>query len=85
MEIVTITAKGQLTIPTSLRGRLGITEGSKLVVVQEGESLKIMPAPKLSRLAGIDKELFRGRKPSEEIQNTRKEWTEDFERRIKKA
>jgi AbrB family looped-hinge helix DNA binding protein len=85
MEIVTVTAKGQLTIPARLRRRLGITEGSKLVVVQEGESLKIMPVPKLSRLAGIDKELFRERKPSEEIQNTRKEWTEDFERRIKKA
>jgi len=83
MEIVTVTAKGQLTIPVDLRRELGITDGSKLIVVREGKTLKVMPVPKLSGLVGVDKELFKGRKPSKEIEATRKEWTEDFEKRLK--
>lgn len=85
MEIVTVTAKGQLTIPADLRRELGITDGSKLIVVREGKTLKVMPVPKLSGLAGVDKELFKGRKPSKEIEAIRKEWTENFEKRLKEA
>lgn len=38
---------------------------------------------KLSELAGIDKELFINRKPSEELKAMRKEWDKEFEKRIK--
>jgi len=39
-------------------------------------------APKLSNLVGVDKEVFKGRKPSEEVEAMRKEWTEEFEKGV---
>lgn len=39
-------------------------------------------APKLSKLAGVDKELFANRKPSQELESMRKEWTAEFDKRI---
>ena len=85
VETVTVTAKGQITIPADLRRKLEIVKGVKLIVVREGEALKMIPVPKLSRLAGIDKEVFKGRKPSKEIEKTRREWTEGFEKRLKET
>jgi hypothetical protein len=41
-----------------------------------------METPKLSKLAGIDKELFANRKPSKELETMRKEWTAEFDRRV---
>lgn len=85
METVTVTAKGQITIPANLRRKLEIAEGEQLMIVCEGEILKIIPIPRLSKLAGADKEIFKGRKPSKEIEKTRKEWDKDFEKRVKEA
>jgi len=82
VEYVIISSKGQVTIPSKLRRELGIVKGERLLVVREGDAIKLVPIPKLSRLAGVDADLFRGKKPSEEIQAMRKEWTEKFERRI---
>jgi len=40
---------------------------------------------KLSELAGVDEELFKGRKPSKELKVTRKEWDEEFDKRIQQT
>jgi len=85
VETVTVTSKGQITIPSQLRKELKIREGEKLLVIREGDSIKIIPMPKLSKLAGVDKEFFKGKKPSADIEATRKEWTREFENRIRKA
>lgn len=85
MEIVTVTTKGQITIPADLRRRLRIAEGTKLIVTREGEGLRLIPVPKLSRLASVDEEVFEGRKPSEELLETRREWTQEFDHRLKEA
>jgi AbrB family looped-hinge helix DNA binding protein len=85
VEIVTVTSKGQVTIPSRLRRELRIVKGEKLLIVREGNVVKMIPVPKLSNLAGIDKEVFKGRKPSEEIEAMRKEWTEEFEKRVQQA
>ena len=85
VEIVTVTSKGQITIPSRLRRELKIMKGEKLLVMREGNAIKMIPVPKLSRMAGIDKELFRGRKPSREIEEMREEWTREFEERISKT
>lgn len=82
VERVTVTSKGQVTIPADIRRELGIAEGMKLVVVREGNALKMIPVPKLSELAGVDEELFKGRKPSEEIEVIRREWDKEFEKRV---
>lgn len=84
-ETVTVSSKGQITIPSKLRRELRIVEGEKLLVIREGDAIKIIPVPKLSRLAGVDQEVFRGRKPSEEIEATRKEWTREFDERVNQA
>jgi AbrB family looped-hinge helix DNA binding protein len=84
-ETVTVTSKGQITIPSQLRKELKIREGEKLLVIREDDSIKIIPMPKLSNLAGVDKELFKGKKPSAHIEATRREWTKEFENRIRKA
>ena len=85
MATVTVTAKGQITIPADLRRKLEIAEGEQLMIVCEGETLKIIPIPKLSKLAGADKGIFKERKPSKEIEKIRKEWDKDFEKRVKEA
>jgi len=85
VETVTVTSKGQVTIPSELRRELEIEEGEKLIVVREGKAIKMIPVPRLSRLAGVDKEVFRGRRPSKEVEEARREWDEDFERRVREV
>lgn len=85
VEAVTVTSKGQVTIPSRLRRELKIVEGEKLIVIREGDAIKMIPVPKLSKMAGVDREVFEGKKPSEDIETMRKEWTREFEKRIQKA
>lgn len=85
METVTVTTKGQITIPADLRRKLEIGEGTKLIVTCEGGTLRIIPVPKLSQLAGVDEQVFKGRKPSKELEETRKEWTQEFEDRLRET
>jgi len=82
VEVVTVTSKGQITIPSRVRRELKIVEGDKLLLIREGNAIKLIPVPKLSRMAGIDRLLFRGRKPSKEIEEMRGEWTGEFEERV---
>lgn len=84
-ETVTVTSKGQVTLPSKLRKRLKIAKGERLIVVQERNAIKLVPVPKLSELAGIDEEIFKGRKPSGEIEARRQEWTKEFEKRVQQA
>jgi AbrB family looped-hinge helix DNA binding protein len=79
VETVTVTSKGQITIPSKLRRELKISEGEKLLVIREENAIKIVPVLKLSTLAGVDEEVFKGRKPSEEVEAMRKEWTKELE------
>jgi len=85
LETVTVRRRGQITIPAELRRKLEITEGTKLIVVDEEDTIKLIPVPKLSQLAGIDKEIFKERKPSEELVKMRRKWTQEFEQRLKEA
>lgn len=82
-ETVTVSSKGQVTLPSKLRKRLKIGKGEKLLVVTEDNAIKLVPVTKLSKLAGVDKELFANRKPSKELEDMRKEWTKEFDKRIK--
>ena len=84
-ETVVVSSKGQVTIPSKLRKQLNIERGERLLVVQENGAIKLVPVPKLSKLAGVDEEVFRGRKTSDEIEAMRKEWTNEFEKRVQQA
>jgi len=85
VEVVTVSSKGQVTIPSRLRKELNIEEGDKLLIIPEGNAIKMIPIPKLSKLAGVDRGVFEGKKPSEEIETMRREWTKEFEKRIQQA
>ena len=85
VETVTVSSKGQVTIPADLRKDLEIEEGEKLIVVKEGRVIKMIPVPRLSKLAGVDKELFRGREPSKEIEDERRRENRDFEKRLRET
>ena len=82
VETVTISSKGQITIPSKLRRDLKLAEGEQLLVIRENDTIRFIPVPKLSKLAGVDKEIFKGRKPSAELKAMRKEWDREFEKRI---
>jgi antitoxin PrlF len=84
-ESVTVTSKGQITLPSKIRKRLKIVKGEKFLVVSEDNTIRLVPVPKLSKLAGVDKELFVNRKPSEELEAARKEWDREFDKRAKEA
>jgi len=85
MESVTVSSKGQITLPSKLRKQLRITKGERFLVFHEDGAIKLIPITRLSKLAGVDEELFRGRKPSEEIEATRRELDREFEKRVQRA
>ncbi len=85
IETVTVSSKGQVTIPSKIRRQLRIGKGERLLVAREGNAIRLIPLPKLSELAGVDEELFRGRRPSEEIEAMRREWTEELDERAQQA
>lgn len=44
MVLASVTSKGQVTIPVSIRKMLGIREGDKILFVKEGEKVILMNA-----------------------------------------
>lgn len=52
---VMVTRRGQTTIPTEIRRRLGIQEGTRLRVEAEGEKVVFTKVPSLFDLAGTSK------------------------------
>lgn len=85
LETVTISSKGQVTIPSKVRKRLKIVKGEQFIIVEENNAIKLVPVPRLSTLAGADEAVFKGKNPSRELLAARKDWTEEFEKRIKQA
>ena len=81
-ETITVTSKGQVTLPAKIRKRMGITRGTRLKVDIEGNILKITAIPRLSELAGID-EALKDELLSRDVEKLRKEWDKEFERRTK--
>jgi len=49
---VVVTRRGQTTIPTEIRRKLGIQEGSRLKVEAEGDRVILTKVPSLFDLAG---------------------------------
>ncbi len=43
--IVTVSEKGQVVIPASLRAKLGISAGTRLEVTEEGGNLRLLVEP----------------------------------------
>lgn len=52
MQTITISAKGQVVIPASIRKKLGLKKGEKLAIVEEHGYIKIVPPADLTLLCG---------------------------------
>ena len=53
MAVATLTSKGQLTLPVSVRNALGLVAGAKVDFVAEGDGFKLVPVRnKVSSLKG---------------------------------
>lgn len=53
-ETVTLTSKGQLTLPKEYRDKLRLDKGSRLAVVLKGDALLLKKVYKLAPLADSD-------------------------------
>ena len=70
------TIKGQIVIPASLRRKYGIKDGTKILITDEGDSIKLKPVTEqyLKNLQGslkgkgVLKELAAGRRKDKEME-----------------
>lgn len=75
-EIVSVSSKGQIVLPSDVRNRLDIHKGRKLVLVEKDGVIIMKPMKKLSELAGI---LKTDEDISKVIRQLRKEWDLELE------
>ncbi len=54
MKTVSVTRKGQVTVPITLRRKYGIEEGMKMIVEDSGSGIVLKVVPRLVDLIGID-------------------------------
>lgn len=47
-NILTVSTKGQISIPIDIRKRLGIEEGTKISIYCDGNNIVLKPLPKLT-------------------------------------
>lgn len=76
MQLVTVTTKGQVTIPKNIREKLGLVPGDKVIFEEDKNAVKVRPAPDFFSFRGA----LKGRKPY----NKRKDYRmvgEDLARR----
>lgn len=52
MTTVTVSSKGQITLPAGFRHRAGIAAGTRLQACQQGDTLILKPAPDFFALKG---------------------------------
>lgn len=52
MQTITISAKGQVVIPASIRKKLGLKKGEKLAIMEEEGYIKLVPPADLTSLCG---------------------------------
>lgn len=71
-EVVTISAKGQVVLPSDIRKELSLEKGTKMVLVVREGMIIMKPIKRLSELRGILSEI---EKPAREIvKELREEW-----------
>ncbi|OGS49571.1 MAG: hypothetical protein A3K65_07725 [Euryarchaeota archaeon RBG_16_68_12] len=52
-NVATITSKGQVTVPASLRKKYGLKEGTRLIFVEAGDELRILREQDLDRMFAV--------------------------------
>lgn len=49
VEVATVTSKGQVTLPASIRRRLGLRKGSKLIFLEEEQGVRLVAGEDLEK------------------------------------
>jgi AbrB family looped-hinge helix DNA binding protein len=79
VEVVSVTKKGQATIPKRLRKKFGIKD--KVIVEEDERGIVLKPLPSPSDEFGSLKEVFKGKTARQLLDEARKEeFAEDKER-----
>lgn len=79
---VTVTSKGQLTLPARVREALGIRRGTRLKVEVEDGEILLRPVRRLSELRGMAKQAFAKSDALSELKALRESWDREFKRRV---
>ncbi len=72
MQTITISAKGQVVIPASIRKKFGLEKGEKLAIMEEEGYIKMVPPADLTSLCGAWSDLDT-RTVRKQIEDMRKE------------
>lgn len=75
MEVVTLSSKGQIVIPSKVRKKFSLKEGDSLVIIEENDAIRLQPLVDLSKLWGVD----RLKNTGEAVKELRKEWDDELE------
>jgi AbrB family looped-hinge helix DNA binding protein len=75
MDVVTLSSKGQIVIPSKVRKKFSLKEGDSLVIVEEKDAIRLQPLVNLPELWGVDKLKNTGRM----LKEMRKEWDDELE------
>lgn len=83
VQIVSVTKKGQATIPKKLRKRYGIK--GKVIMEEDEKGIILKPLPSPNEDFGSLKPLFKGKTSRELLKEARKEEFEKEKERAKRA
>ena len=81
-QTVTVTSKGQLTLPARIRASLGIRKGTRLQVKVEDGEILLTPVRRLSEQQGLAKRALAKGGALAELRTLRQSWDREFERRV---
>lgn len=53
VNVATVTSKGQVTLPSSVRNRLGLRKGSRIVFLEAGGEVRVVKEEDLERMFAV--------------------------------
>jgi len=71
---VSVTRKGQVTIPVKYRRKYGIKEGAKMVAEDTSYGIVFKPIPRLEDLAEVDSGKYNAKEMKEALDRVRERW-----------
>ena len=74
MDVVTLSSKGQIVIPSKVRKKFSLKSGDSLVLVEEKDAIRLQPIVNLSYLWGVD--TVKNTRPM--MKEMRKEWDDEL-------
>ena len=74
LEEVSVTRKGQITIPVKYRRKYGINEGTKVLIEDAERGIFLRPIMRLEEQAGIDTGKYDTKELKKSLDRVREEW-----------